>query len=36
MLVSVVFEGARFGVGAFAGLALVLAGQALLIRSRSA
>jgi drug/metabolite transporter (DMT)-like permease len=36
MLVSVVFEGARFGVGAFAGLALVLAGQALLIRSKSA
>jgi drug/metabolite transporter (DMT)-like permease len=36
MLVSVVFEGARYGLTAFAGLALVLAGQALLIRSKSA
>lgn len=33
MLVSVLFEGARFGWPAFAGLALVLAGQALLIRA---
>jgi drug/metabolite transporter (DMT)-like permease len=35
MLVSVVFEGARFGLAAFAGLALVLFGQLLLIRSNS-
>jgi len=33
MLVSVLFEGARFGVGALLGLGLVLAGQALLIRA---
>lgn len=33
MLVSVLFEGARFGWTAFAGLALVLAGQLLLIRA---
>lgn len=33
MLVSVVLEGARFGWAAVAGLALVLAGQALLIRA---
>lgn len=33
MLVSVLFEGARFGWPAVAGLALVLAGQALLIRA---
>ena len=33
MLVSVMFEGARFGVIAFAGLALVLAGQLFLIRA---
>ena len=33
MLVSVLFEGARFGWPALAGLALVLAGQALLIRA---
>ena len=33
MLVSVLFEGARFGPAAFAGLALVLAGQVLLIRA---
>ncbi|WP_226634089.1 DMT family transporter [Brevundimonas poindexterae] len=33
MLVSVMFEGARFGLPAFAGLALVLAGQVLLIRA---
>ncbi|WP_339913878.1 EamA family transporter [uncultured Brevundimonas sp.] len=33
MLVSVMFEGARFGWPAFAGLGLVLAGQALLIRA---
>jgi len=31
--VSVVLEGARFGWAAVAGLALVLAGQALLIRA---
>ena len=36
MLVSVVFENARFGLAAFAGLALVLAGQALLIRAPKA
>lgn len=34
MGVSVAFEGARFGLSAFIGLALVLAGQVLLIRSR--
>lgn len=33
MLVSVLFEGARFGLSAVAGLALVLLGQVLLIRS---
>lgn len=33
MLVSVLFEGARFGLAALAGLALVLAGQAMLIRA---
>lgn len=33
MGVSVLFEGARFGLAALAGLALVLAGQALLIRA---
>ena len=33
MLVSVLFEGARFGWPALAGLGLVLAGQALLIRA---
>lgn len=33
MLVSVLFEDARFGLGALAGLALVLAGQVLLIRA---
>jgi drug/metabolite transporter (DMT)-like permease len=33
MLVSVLFENARFGVLAFAGLALVLAGQLFLIRA---
>ncbi|MGH7018927.1 MAG: DMT family transporter [Brevundimonas sp.] len=33
MLVSVLFEGARFGVIAFVGLALVLAGQLFLIRA---
>lgn len=33
MLTSVVFEDARFGLAALAGLALVLAGQALLIRA---
>lgn len=33
MLVSVLFEGARFGWAALAGLGLVLAGQALLIRA---
>ena len=33
MLVSVVFEGASFGLAAFAGLALVLAGQMLLIKA---
>lgn len=33
MLVSVLFEGAHFGWPALAGLALVLAGQALLIRA---
>lgn len=33
MLVSIVFEGARFGWGAAAGLALVLGGQVLLIRA---
>ncbi|MFN4287150.1 MAG: DMT family transporter [Brevundimonas sp.] len=33
MVVSVLFEDARFGIGAFAGLALVLLGQALLIRA---
>ena len=33
MLVSVMFEGARFGWSALAGLVLVLAGQALLIRA---
>jgi len=33
MLVSVMFEGARFGVLAFVGLALVLAGQVFLIRA---
>jgi drug/metabolite transporter (DMT)-like permease len=33
MLVSTVFEGARFGWIAFVGLALVLAGQVLLIRA---
>jgi len=36
MLVSVLFEGARFGWSALAGLALVLAGQALLIRAPKA
>lgn len=35
MLMSVVFEGARFGFAAFAGVALVLGGQVLLIRSKS-
>jgi len=35
MLVSVAFEGARFGAAAFAGLALVFGGQMLLIRSNS-
>jgi drug/metabolite transporter (DMT)-like permease len=34
MLVSVVMEDARFGLAAFAGLALVLAGQVLMIRAR--
>ena len=33
MVVSVLFEDARFGLAAFAGLALVLAGQAMLIRA---
>lgn len=33
MLVSVLFEGARFGWAALAGLLLVLAGQALMIRA---
>ena len=33
MLVSVMFEGARFGVLALVGLALVLAGQLFLIRA---
>ena len=33
MLVSVAFEGARFGWTALIGLAIVLAGQALLIRA---
>ena len=33
MLVSVIFEDARFGLSAFAGLVLVLAGQVLLIRA---
>ena len=33
MLVSVLFEGATFGPLAFAGLALVLAGQMLLIKA---
>ncbi len=33
MLVSSLFEGARWGLSAFAGLALVLGGQALLIRA---
>jgi len=33
MLVSVIFEGARFGWPAIAGLVLVLSGQALLIRA---
>jgi len=33
MLVSVMFEGARFGWTALAGLLLVLSGQALLIRA---
>lgn len=33
MLVSVLFEGAKFGLSALLGLALVLAGQLLLIRS---
>jgi drug/metabolite transporter (DMT)-like permease len=36
MLVSVVFEGARFGWPALAGLALVLSGQGLLIRAPKA
>lgn len=36
MLVSVLFEGARFGWSALAGLALVLVGQVLLIRSPKA
>ncbi|WP_420471990.1 DMT family transporter [Brevundimonas sp. FT23042] len=36
MLVSVLFEGARFGWPALAGLALVLSGQALLIRAPKA
>lgn len=36
MLVSMVFEDARFGLAAFAGLALVLAGQAMLIRAPKA
>jgi drug/metabolite transporter (DMT)-like permease len=35
MLMSVVFEDARFGFAAFAGVALVLGGQVLLIRSKS-
>ena len=35
MAVSVVLEGARFGFAAFAGVGLVLVGQALLIRSKS-
>lgn len=34
MVVSVLFEGARFGLAALAGLALVLSGQLLLIRAR--
>ena len=34
MLMSVLFEGAQYGVAAFVGLGLVLLGQALLIRSR--
>jgi drug/metabolite transporter (DMT)-like permease len=34
MLVSVVMEDARFGLAAFAGLGLVLAGQVLMIRAR--
>jgi drug/metabolite transporter (DMT)-like permease len=33
MLMSTLFEGARFGLGAVAGLALVLGGQVLLIRA---
>lgn len=33
MVVSVLFEGARFGVLAFAGLGLVLAGQAFMMRA---
>ena len=33
MLVSVLFEGARFGWSALVGLALVLAGQVMLIRA---
>jgi drug/metabolite transporter (DMT)-like permease len=36
MVVSVLFEDARFGWTAFVGLALVLAGQALLIRAPKA
>lgn len=35
MLVSVLFEDARFGLAAFAGVALVLVGQVLMIRSRT-
>ncbi len=34
MLVSVLFEDARFGLAAFAGVALVLAGQVLMIRAK--
>ncbi len=33
MVVSILFEDARFGLAAFAGLALVLGGQAMLIRA---
>ncbi|MEE2848328.1 MAG: hypothetical protein VX561_00480 [Pseudomonadota bacterium] len=36
MLVSVLFEGARFGWSALIGLALVLAGQVMLIRAPKA
>ena len=36
MLVSVTFENARFGIWALVGLAVVIAGQALMIRAARA